>query len=148
MAIVLQKSTIEMSEPIKFPKRIPFAHTLGFELWVLGEGHAELRVQVTDPLTNSRDVGHGGLLMTLLDVAMAHAAKSARIDDTGRPSGMVTIEMKTSFMRPAKGLLRAVAKLMHQTKGMAFTEGTVFDEDGQACAHATGTFKYVRAIPD
>jgi len=30
---------------------------------------------------------------------------------------------------------------------MAFTEGTVFDAQGNACAHATGTFKYVnRAI--
>jgi hypothetical protein len=26
---------------------------------------------------------------------------------------------------------------------MAFTEGTIFDADGNACAHATGTFKYV-----
>jgi acyl-coenzyme A thioesterase PaaI-like protein len=26
---------------------------------------------------------------------------------------------------------------------MAFTEGKVFDSDGQLCAHATGTFKYV-----
>ena len=30
---------------------------------------------------------------------------------------------------------------------MAFTEGTVFDEQGRACAHATGTFKFVRRLP-
>ena len=33
---------------------------------------------------------------------------------------------------------------MHRTKSMAFTEGTVFDAAGNACAHATGTFKYVK----
>ena len=26
---------------------------------------------------------------------------------------------------------------------MAFTEGTIYDAEGNACAHATGTFKYV-----
>jgi hypothetical protein len=30
---------------------------------------------------------------------------------------------------------------------MAFTEATVFDEAGRACAHATGTFKYARRLP-
>jgi hypothetical protein len=30
---------------------------------------------------------------------------------------------------------------------MAFTEATIFDADGRACAHSTGTFKYVRRLP-
>jgi len=30
---------------------------------------------------------------------------------------------------------------------MAFTEATLFDEQGRACAHATGTFKYVKRLP-
>ena len=62
--------------------------------------------------------------------------------------GVVTLEMKTTFMRPAKvsGTEKLVAKghLMHRTRSMAFTEGHVFDADGQLCAHATGTFKYVK----
>jgi hypothetical protein len=66
--------------------------------------------------------------------------------------GVVTIEMKTSFMRPAKvtpgGRLTAKGRLMHRTKSMAFTEGTIYDEAGLACAHATGTFKYVNRAPD
>ena len=32
---------------------------------------------------------------------------------------------------------------MHRTGTMAFTEATIYDEQGKACAHATGTFKYV-----
>ena len=35
---------------------------------------------------------------------------------------------------------------MHSTATMAFTEGTAYDEDGKACAHATGTFKYVKRL--
>jgi acyl-coenzyme A thioesterase PaaI-like protein len=30
---------------------------------------------------------------------------------------------------------------------MAFCEGSVLGEDGKLCAHATGTFKYLRALP-
>ena len=30
---------------------------------------------------------------------------------------------------------------------MAFTQSTVFDAEGKACAHATGTFKYVKRLP-
>ena len=52
--------------------------------------------------------------------------------------------MKTSFMQPCTGQLTGKGRLMHRTKSMAFVEGTVYDAEGQACAHATGTFKYVR----
>ena len=30
---------------------------------------------------------------------------------------------------------------------MAFCEGAVYDADDHLCAHATGTFKYLRALP-
>ena len=37
--------------------------------------------------------------------------------------------------------------LLHRTTTMAFTEGQVYDEDHLLCAHATGTFKFLRALP-
>jgi uncharacterized protein (TIGR00369 family) len=73
---------------------------------------------------------------------MATAARSVQQD-----MGAVTIEMKTSFMQPARGRLTAKGRLMHRTTTMAFTEATVFDARGRACAHATGTFKFVRRLP-
>jgi uncharacterized protein (TIGR00369 family) len=79
--------------------------------------------------------------MTFLDVIMATAARSVRPG-----MGVVTIEMKTSFMQAARGPLTARGHLMHRTATMAFTEGTVFDAQGKACAHATGTFKYMRRL--
>ncbi len=133
-----------------FPRHIPFVDTLGFELWGFGAGHAELRVNLEPGHLNSWQVAHGGLLMTLLDVAMAHAARSVMagaVDPDDTAPGLVTIEMKTSFMRPAEGRLRALGTLLHRTATMAFTEGRVLDESGRLCAHATGTFKYLRALP-
>lgn len=132
--------------PIEFPRHIPFALTLGFELWAFGDGKAEIRVPLAPGLLNSMDVAHGGVVMTLLDVVMAHAARSADIEAEGvAGSSVVTIEMKTSFMRPALGVLRGVGELMHRSASMAFTEGRVFDSAGHLCAHATGTFKLVHS---
>ena len=132
--------------PIEFPRHIPFAQLLGFELWAFGDGKAEIRVPLAPGLMNSMDVAHGGVVMTLLDVVMAHAARSADIAAEGAAgSTVVTIEMKTSFMRPALGVLRGVGELMHRSASMAFTEGRVFDNAGHLCAHATGTFKLVHS---
>jgi len=79
--------------------------------------------------------------MTLLDVSMATAARSQVPE-----MGVVTIEMKTSFMQPAIGPLRAKGELVHRTATLAFTQATVFDEAGRACAQATGTFKFVKRL--
>jgi uncharacterized protein (TIGR00369 family) len=131
----------------EFPLRIPFVEHLGMELWGFGDGKAELRVDLQESHLNSWEVAHGGVLMTLLDVAMAHAARASSSHDPMTAPGVATVEMKTSFMRPAEGELRALAKLLHKTTTMAFTEGTVLDGHGRICAHATGTFKYLRALP-
>lgn len=137
----------DQAGPLKFPVHIPFVEQLGFELHSIGDGQAELRVDLKEAHLNSWEVAHGGVLMTLLDVAMAHAARSIHRDQPDFGPGVVTVEMKTSFMRPGEGELRAIGKLLHRSTTMAFCEGSVIGEDGKLCAHATGTFKYLRALP-
>lgn len=127
-----------------FGAYIPFVEHLGFEMVYFDDGQSELRFAPEPEHMNSFNVTHGGALMTLLDVALATAARS--VDKT---LGVVTIEMKTSFTQPARGTLIAKGKLLHRSRSMAFTEGSVFDADGNLCAHATGTFKYVtKASPE
>jgi uncharacterized protein (TIGR00369 family) len=125
-----------------FGAYIPFVEHLGFEMEFFEDGQSELRYMPEESHLNSFNVTHGGALMTLLDVTMATAARS--VDKT---LGVVTIEMKASFLQPARGQLIGKGKLLHRSKSMAFTEGSVFDSEGRICAHATGTFKYVpRAV--
>ncbi len=132
-----------MGTPKLFGVEIPFVHHLGFELVRMEGGASELTFEPKREHMNSFMVAHGGAIMTLLDVTMATAARSV-----GLETGVVTTEMKTTFMRPCTGLLTGRGRLMHRTKSMAFTEATIYDAQGQACAHATGTFKYVkRAAP-
>ena len=130
-----------MSEELPFGVDIPFVQLLGFRLLRFDGGYSTLAFDPRPEHLNSFGVAHGGSLMTLLDVGMATAARSVQPE-----MGVVTIEMKTSFMQPAQGALRAQGRLVHRTATLAFTEATVFDDRGQACAHATGTFKYVRRL--
>ena len=129
-----------MSIPFGVP--IPFVDHLGFSLEQFEGGESELLFAPRTEHFNSFAVTHGGAVMTFLDVIMATAARSVDPE-----MGVVTIEMKTTFMRPAKVLpgqaLLGKGHLQHRTRSMAFTEGSVFDAQGQLCAHATGTFKYV-----
>ncbi len=133
-------------KPMKFGVEIPFVHHLGFELVLFEGGHSILKYAPKPEHLNSFGVTHGGAAMTLMDVSMAVAARSVQKD-----MGVVTIEMKTSFMQPAKAgqgqVLTGKGHLIHRTATMAFTEATLFDEEGKPCAHATGTFKYVKRLP-
>jgi uncharacterized protein (TIGR00369 family) len=126
---------------MKFGVEIPFVQHLGFELQLFDDGFSEIVFDTQPEHLNSFAVTHGGAVMTLLDVAMALAGRSVQ-----KEMGVVTIEMKTSFMRPARGKLLAKGHLLHRTANLAFTEGTVYDAHGRACAHATATFKYVKKL--
>lgn len=128
---------------LNFGASIPFVNLLGFTLEKFEGGDSEMHFEVLPQYMNTYQVAHGGAVMTLMDVAMATAARSLRHE-----SGVVTIEMKTSFMRPSPASkngepLVGKGRLLHRTRSMAFVEGSVFDAGGVLCAHATGTFKYV-----
>lgn len=127
---------------MKFSVHIPFVELLGFELLSMADGRAEIAFDPRVEHENSFNVVHGGASMTLMDVVMAHAARS--VEPT---MGCVTIEMKTSFMRAARGKLVAKGTLLHRTATMAFTEASIFDAEDKLCAHATGTFKFVARLP-
>ena len=130
---------------MSFGVEIPFVTLLGFELTHFENGESAITFSPRPEHQNSFGVAHGGAVMTLMDVTLASAARSV-----APGMGVVTIEMKTSFMRPAPGdgsQLTARGRLMQRTASMAFTEATLYDSQGQACAHATGTFKYVRRSP-
>ena len=129
---------------VGFGVEIPFVTHLGFELEKFENGESAIGFTPKPEHLNSFSVTHGGAIMTLLDVTLATAARSVQPD-----MGVVTIEMKTSFMQPAPGdgsRLTGRGSLMHRTATLAFTEATLFDAQGRACAHATGTFKYVKRL--
>jgi acyl-CoA thioesterase len=124
---------------------IPFLDDLGLQFDAMADGRAQVSLVPEKRHTNSWGVVHGGVIMTMLDVAMAMAGRSLK---TERDGGNVTIEMKTTFVRPTQ-LQRAGAAVIakghcyHLSSTMAFCEGEVLDDEGRVCAKATGTFKFL-----
>jgi uncharacterized protein (TIGR00369 family) len=132
---------------MEFPVHIPFVDRLGFEFLGWSEEGAEIAVEQKDELCNSWGVVHGGVTMTLLDVVMAHAVRRSAPPGAEGAMGAATVEMKTTFMRPGLGRLVAKGRVLHRTPSMAFCEASVHDAAGQLDAHATGTFKALKALP-
>ena len=117
----------------------PSSRTLGFRLIAVNQ--AEMRVEAmfdarAEVLGNP--VGHvqGGYVTAMLDEVMSVACMVASKMTCVAP----TLEMKTSFLRPAKpGSLRGVGRVLKWGRTIAFTEGEIFDDQGRLLAKATGT---------
>jgi uncharacterized protein (TIGR00369 family) len=122
--------------------RIPFLRLLGLQQQPSAPGHARLRLpELRDELCNLLPAAHGGVLMTLLDVAMARAATSH--PEATSPT-VVTVEMSSRFLRPGRGPLLAQGRVIGSGKSLCTCEAQVYDEHGELVASAMGTFKYWR----
>ena len=125
-----------------FRHDIPFIKDLGVEFVSAENGRAVVALDLAPRHLNSWSVAHGGVLMTLLDVAMAAAGRS--LDPTA--GGGVTLEMKTSFLQPANAGTRLIVSghAYHRSSVLAFCEGEVRDTGERLIAKAMGTFKYLK----
>jgi uncharacterized protein (TIGR00369 family) len=122
-------------------RSIPFAQHLGIRLREKGGGRAVLELELRPELMNSFNAAHGGVVMTLLDLAMAIAARTT--DETA--VGAITVEMKTSFIAVGKGTLVAEGKCLHHGSSVSFCESEAKDQSGRTIARATGTFMLRKA---
>lgn len=128
-----------------FRDSIPFVKELGIEFLSAEAGRSTIELQLGPLHLNSWNVAHGGVVMTLLDVAMAVAGRS--LDPSA--AGGVTVEMKTSFVQPALAGTRLVARghAFHRSTTLSFCEGELHDKEGRLIAKSMGTFKYVKQPP-
>ena len=132
-----------VNQPNLFRLNVPFIEELGVEFISAAEGRSVVALNLQPWHLNSWSVAHGGVLMSLLDVAMAVAGRSL---DAGAGGG-VTVEMKTSFLQPANADSRLIvsAYAYHRSMTMAFCEGEVRDTAERLIAKAMGTFKYLKS---
>lgn len=123
-----------------FGLTIPFAEHCGVEPVAAGEGWVRYRLALRREHQNSLGVAHGGLLLTLLDMALGAAARSV----VDKDKAVMTADMQAAFLAPARGLLEANGRVVRAGRGLIFAEGEVLDAQGQLCARATGLFRPVR----
>lgn len=118
----------------------PFVDALGIERVTCSTGQCEVVLPLKQGHLNMWAIAHGGISMTLCDVALALAARSGV--DSG--TGVLTIELKVSFLQPGRELLYGRGRLLHRSTKMAYCEGEIVDGEGRLVAKALGTFKYVK----
>lgn len=115
---------------------IPFLDHLGVVPEYAQDGKSRISLELKPEFTNSFQVAHGGLIMTLLDFAMAAAARSA----AKHALGVITIDMTTSFLRPSTGKIVVEGNVLKAGKTVNYCEAVVLNGAGEITAKASGTF--------
>lgn len=113
--------------------------TLGFELLAVRQADREVEVGFTaraDLLCNPMGQIQGGYVCAMLDECMSVAGMVT----SGMTHVVPTLEMKTSFLRPAMpGTLRGIGRVVKWGRTVCFTEGELYDSEGRLLAKASGT---------
>ena len=122
----------------EYQKKIPFLQHLKIQTDELGQGTARLSLPVEREFTNSLGTVHGGVIMSLLDVAVCTAARTLHPESIG----VITIDMSVSFIGGGTGKrLCADARVMRDGRSMSFVEGEAKNEDGSLVAKAIATVR-------
>lgn len=135
---------IQTSQMKQLPiDRIPFLKLLGMQQLPSEPGRSRLLLpELKDEFCNMLPAAHGGVLMTLLDVAAARAATSQLDAPTVT---VVTVDMATHFIKPGRGPLTAEGEVLNSGKTLCTCQARVLDAGGALVATGIGTFKYWRS---
>ncbi len=123
---------------------VPFLEFCGVKNEPAPEGVVRLCVDVRPEIGNTRGHAHGGLLVTMLDVALGRAAR----DSVPGAYSFITIDLHTSFIKPGQGRLVAEGRRTGGGRSIVFCEGEIRDVTGDLVARASGVFKPVTPRPD
>jgi len=124
-------------KPIEyFGLTIPFLDHLNVIPEYAENGKSRISLEMRPEYENSFGVAHGGIVMTLLDFAMAAAASSSM----NHPLGAITIDMTVSFLRPSIGKIVVEGSVLQSGKSMNYCEAVVLNDAGEITAKSSGTF--------
>jgi uncharacterized protein (TIGR00369 family) len=127
------------ADPRQLFDRVPFMGLLGMRREFSEGGRARLSIDPRPELGNVIGAVHGGVVLTLLDVAMASAAVS-RVDFA---QTAVSLNLNTNFVQPGRGVLTADGEVTAQDGTLVWCRARVTDATGALVAHADGTFRYL-----
>lgn len=116
---------------------MPFVEHLGLQLLEKADGRSLIRLDPRPEHLNSWKGLHGGVLLSVLDVALSSAARS--LDPIC--IGATTVEIKANFLAAAIGPILAEGRAQRAGRSLIFAEGEVRDPAGTCLAKASGTFK-------
>ncbi|MEZ0343395.1 MAG: hotdog fold thioesterase [Caldimicrobium sp.] len=112
------------------------------EITDMGEGYAEVVMEVKDKHLNSAEVCHGGVIFTLADLAFALASNSYG-------TLALAIHVSISFIKAVKAGDKLVARAQEFSKGktLATYHVTITKNDGEKIAFFEGmVFRFEKPI--
>jgi len=115
--------------------------TLGLELREWREGYAEVALELGQHLRNRSGFAHGGVILSMLDVACARAGCWS--DDPARPKFATTLSMSASFMRASRdGVIRAIGRRLPGGNNIFTCMGEVRDMEDNLLAVGQAVFRH------
>jgi uncharacterized protein (TIGR00369 family) len=115
----------------------PFHAGFGISVEHASAGDVRLGWEARPDHRNLQGLVHGGILATLVDIAMGLAVRSV-VGPTRRP---VTIDLDVHYLRPARpGRLEAIGTVVRVGTQVGFAEGSVTDATGRLLVRASGTY--------
>ncbi len=121
-----------------FGADIPFARHCGIVAIEGSPSKTRLGLKLGEPHQNHMGTAHGGIILTMLDIALGSVARLA----SGH--SVMTINLQSSFLSPGRGELAAEGRVLQQGRSLIFCEGEVRDAQNKLVAKATGLFKVVK----
>ncbi len=118
-------------------RTIPFMAHCGITFLESASGVIRVTAQTAPVVTNTRGKAHGGLLMTMLDIALGCAARDA----VAGAESFITVDLHVAFLAAGEGTLVAEGRVLRAGGSLVFCEGEVRDDEGVMLARASGVFK-------
>jgi len=116
-----------LDEMRAFFRQAPFMVDLGVEPVAVGHGLVTTRLVLQPRHGQHTGQTHAGVMATMADHSMGAAAQTMAPE----AHWVVTAEMKTSILRPAKGeALVCEARVLKAGRMLSFTEAEVYAESG------------------
>ena len=116
-----------------------FMHLIGADLTTIEPGRVVAELTLARQHHQNLGFAHGGLVATMADLAAGFAAVTLVPDGTG----VVTVELKTSYLHPGIGqTLRAVGWVLKPGRRLFFCEAEVWCDD-KLIAKASATMAVV-----
>ncbi|AXY43368.1 PaaI family thioesterase [Halomonas sp. JS92-SW72] len=121
-------------------RMVGFQELLGVRVVDWEPDQVVLELTVEPHHLNRSGIVHGGVLCTLLDVALSFSGLHCEAPDQLRKA--MTLSLSTTFVAPARGAtLRAVGRLEGGGRSTFMASGKVFDSQGNLVAMGEGSFR-------
>lgn len=127
----------QLSDLMARVQRSPFHQWAGMELIEVGDGEAELAMDLRPHHFNPQGIVHGGIITAVADTSIGLALRSRlRTGFTHR-----TAELNVHFLAKGEGgRVIGRGRAMHLGERMGYGEATVLDEGGRTLARASAAF--------